>query len=173
MSRGYQVQWVSVQSRVQHDDRLELEVGLMGILSEAEMRALLREELERDGWAREASGAMGKTVQGIEVKLSPDGSKITATTSTDSEVVAGGYDKAAAQSSLARAEDVEKARLGARSAKTLSEVEATLRPEIDAAVQRVYVAALKQKAASLGQVESVVESRGEGGDIEVTIKIRT
>jgi hypothetical protein len=41
------------------------------------------------------------------------------------------------------------------------------------AIQRVYVEALKRKAASMGEVESLHETRGSDGEYEVTIKVRT
>ena len=40
------------------------------------------------------------------------------------------------------------------------------------AVQRVYVAALRKKAAALGQIESVQETTLEGGDQEVLIRVK-
>ena len=39
-------------------------------------------------------------------------------------------------------------------------------------LQKVYVEALQRKAASLGQVESVHEGRGDDGELELTIKVR-
>lgn len=173
MSRGYQIEWVSVRSSVQHGDRLDLDVGLLTILPEDQMRALLREELERDGWRREQDGSMSTEVEGTKVTLSPDGKTVSATKTVDANVGARGTDKKNAEKELARAEEQTKAQLGEKVTKALAKVEGAVKPLVDAVVQRVYLEALKRKAASLGQLESVVETRGEGGELEVTIKVRT
>ena len=173
MSRGYQIEWVSVRSSVQHGDRLDLEVGLLAILPDDQMRALLREELEREGWRRAADGSLEADVEGTPVTLSPDGKTVSATKSVDASVGARGVDKQSADKELARAAETAKGQLGEKVTKALAKVEAAVKPIVDAAVQRVYLEALKRKAASLGQLESVVETRGEGGELEVTIKVRT
>jgi hypothetical protein len=55
----------------------------------------------------------------------------------------------------------------------LARVEPDLRAALEAAVQRVYVEALKRKAASFGAVESCSESTDADGTHEVRIVVRT
>ena len=54
----------------------------------------------------------------------------------------------------------------------LGAAEGDIRESVQAALQKVYVEALQRKAASLGEIESMQESRGADGELELTIKVR-
>lgn len=173
MSRAYRVTWVTVASHVTTDDRLNLKLSLLGILPEPEMTALLRDELARAGWERAADGGMRGTVQGLDASLAPDGSAVTVTASAAGEVSARGTSGDDAQAALAEAEARAREAQRAELTRRLTAAEPDLRAALGEAIQRVYLAALQRKAASLGTVESLHESRGSDGGYEVTIKVRT
>ena len=173
MSRAYRVTWVTVASNVTADDRLNMKLSLLGILPEAEMAELLRQELERQGWKREEGGGMRGAVQGLDASLAPDGSSVTVSASAAGDVSARGVNRDDAKVALERAEGAARDALKADIAKKLTAAEPDLRASMGEAIQRVYVEALKRKAASMGTVESLQETRGSDGGYEVTIKVRT
>jgi hypothetical protein len=173
MSRGYEVNWVSSRTVVHVGDRAELSVDLLGILDAEAMRALLREELARDGWTREDEGALSLERDGVRAELSPDASRVTLTLERAEEVAVGAFTPREAQAELARRASEARDSAQSEVLRALSKVEGDVRAQVDQAVQRTYVAALKQKAASLGTVEGVQESRREDGGYEVTIRVRT
>lgn len=172
MSRGYRITWVTEQCRVEGGDTLRVDVGLMAILGEAEMASLLREELARDGWCRDDDGAMSREEGGVSERLSPDAKSVTATVRTTRQLTAQGVDKESARKAAEALSDDAKARLQAEAAQRLAGHEATLRGRLGAAVQRAYVAALRAKAASMGDVESVHERQDANGEHEVVIRVR-
>lgn len=168
MSRGYQVAWTTVSSTVNETDCLELGVGLMGILPEDQMKAILREEMAKDGWTTQPDGSMTKTLDGIPMVLSPDACSVKVSRTAEAKVNARGQNERQADEELDRAEENAKKALGEKLAKELTALEPKLQAEMNEAVQRVYKEALTRKARSYGTVESVQE----GADGEITIKVR-
>ncbi len=173
MSRAYRVTWVTVSSNVTTSDTLTMNLSLLGILAAGEMAALLRDELERAGWKREGDGSMTRALDGMEATLAPDGSKITVTAGAEGAITARGTNRDDAAKNLEQTEAREKQRLQGEVAKRLSAAEPDLRAKVGEAIQRVYVEALRKKAASMGAIESVQEGRSSDGEYEVTIKVRT
>lgn len=173
MSRGYRVSWVSASGRVEGEDALSLSLCLLNILDAGEMDALLREELAAAGWSRDGRGALTRELSdGVTATLAPGADAVVATATTVRKVSAQGTDAASAEAALREAEAREQEDAKARSARRLAAIEPELRGIVGEAVQRVYVRALKQKAASMGTVESVREGTDAAGEYEVTIKVR-
>jgi hypothetical protein len=173
MSRGYRVSWVSATGTAEGGDALRLSLCLLNILDAAEMAALLREELAAEGWTVGADGTATKDLgDGATATLSADGSEVLLRAESTREVTAAGTDAAGAEAALQAAVAVEAARAQATAARSLTALEPDLRAAVGEAVQRVYVRALKQKAASMGTVESVREGTDADGGYEVTIKVR-
>jgi len=173
MSRAYRVTWVTVASNVNTDDTLTMNLSLLGILPEDEMAALLREELARRGWKLGEGGALTGVVQGLDASLSPDAAKVTVTARAEGDVSARGTSRDDAKAALQRAEGAARDELKAGVARRLTAAEPDLRATMGEVIQRAYVEALKRKAASMGAVESLQETRGSDGEYEVTIKVRT
>ncbi len=177
MSRGYRVRmpepvWRNVSSRVESVDAIAMDVGLLEILPEAAMVELLRERLADDGWARGADGAMTRSFGEVVVTLEPDGRSVTARASAAREVQVKGVSEADAATKLERASKAEERDLARTVAQRLGAAEAEIRATLQGALQKVYVEALQRKAASMGQIESVHEGRGDDGELELTIKVR-
>ena len=116
---------------------------------------------------------MRGAVQGLDASLAPDGSSVTVSASAAGDVSARGVNRDDAKVALERAEGAARDALKADIAKKLTAAEPDLRASMGEAIQRVYVEALKRKAASMGTVESLQETRGSDGGYEVTIKVRT
>jgi len=173
MSRGYRIQWATASRVVKTTDKITLQVGFLGILSEEEMRRLFRDELVRDGWKQQKGGKLSAEVSGVKVELDAEGKTVTATTGGERIVEGRALTAAEAQERAeARQAQTEKALLR-EAGERLARIEPDLRAGLEAAVQRVYVEALKRKAASFGAVESCSESTAEDGTHEVLIKVRT
>jgi hypothetical protein len=173
MSRGYAVHWVTVRNTVHAADHLEISIELLGIIAEGEMNSLLQRELERDGWKRQSDGTMLFERDGVRASLDQACKKITVTSEKQCDVVAHGVSDQDANQELEGVARQSKEALGRELVLELTKAEADLRAEVDQAIQRVYVEALKKKAASIGTIEGMQESRREDGEYEITIRVRT
>lgn len=173
MSRAYSVKQVQATAKVQGSDALALSLCLLDILDAGEMAALLREELAAAGWVASAEGALQTTLEnGAEVTLSDDATEVVARLAHTREAAALGVDREAAEEALTAVRAREESRAAARAAQDLDAVEPGLRAAVGEVVQRVYVRALKLRAARMGAVESVDERVGDDGELELTIKVR-
>jgi hypothetical protein len=173
MSRGYRVTWETASRTVRASDKLEIPVSLLEIMPAGEMLDLLRGELEADGWKRQRDGAMTIEVsEGATARLSPDGKTITLTLAGEKMVQGGG------RSAEAAGAKAEEAAVGASKAleekigKALARLEPGVRERLQGAVQRTYVQALRRKAATLGEIESITTGTDADGTEEIVIKVR-
>lgn len=173
MSRGYRIAWTTASRTVKSTDQITLQVGFLGILPEAEMRRILRDELTRDGWKEGSGGKLRSTIDGVEVELDKDARTVTATAHGERVVEERGTSAAQAEQRVTAREDETRRALSRDVGKRLARVEPDLHAALEAAVQRVYVEALKRKAASFGAVESCTESTDPDGTREVRIVVRT
>lgn len=174
MSRAYRVTWVNVSGTVTTTDTLTVNVSMLPILAPAEMAAILREELEAMGWTRHADGSVTTTINDLPATLDPEATKLTITTAAESEVKERGVSAEDAARNLERGKERAREHLEGAAAKVLTEAEAPAREALQKATQRAYLRALKQKAASMGSIESTHEGAAPdgSGDYEVTIKVR-
>ena len=108
----------------------------------------------------------------VEVTLSPDGRTVTARATAARQVTSRATSEAQAATRLEEAGKRAERDLAQEVARRLGAQEGEIRGELQAALQKVYVEALRQKAASMGQIESVHEGRGADGELELTIKVR-
>jgi hypothetical protein len=154
---------------------MSLNVSLLGILSDDEMTALLRDQLAADGWSREKDGSMHAKIEGAQATLGADGHTVTVGTTKTKESetwLDEDYSQELKDSRMAAAKQNAEKSLQGELLRQLERAEPEVRARLDAAVQRVYIEALKKKAASMGEIESLQEQRGEDGAYEVTIKVR-
>ncbi len=172
MSVAYRANWVTVSSRITGGDNLDMDLALLGILPAGDMTALLRDELKREGWKEGDGGELRGTVSGNPVTLAPDGQTVRVRVEATREVRAQGVDGTAAESALEAAAVSERAELVTRSAQALTAAEPDLRASLGRVIQRVYLEALKRKAASLGTVESVREISDGSGGYEVVLEVK-
>lgn len=173
MSRGYRIRWprpVSIQrtDTARASDALRMDVDLLPILGEAEMQSLLAETLAADGW-EEVDGRPQATVRGAIVRLE-DG-HISIELKGSRHVAGRGSTAADAERNLKANRTAAEERLEADLRRKMAGVEAALCEQLEPAVQRVYVEALKRKAAKMGEVQSVDERR-DGDEVELTIKVK-
>jgi hypothetical protein len=175
MSRGYRIQLPLEVARgtVTGEDELCVALDLMPILPEQEMGALVDEELKRRGWKKNKEGELVKELEnGATATLGADRKTVTVSMQTERTVTGSGTTKQEADAAVRRAQDEAAAQTKLDATKALTKLEPGVRGELDDVVQRVYVEALKKKAASMGQVESMEESKGADGSLEITIKVK-
>jgi hypothetical protein len=177
MSRGYRISypvptWRNVSAHVESADAVAMDVGLLDILPEAEMLALLRTRLRDDGWSQAGDGGLSRRFGDVTAELAPDGRTVTVRAVAARGVEARGTDDAQANSRLEQAKRDAQRDLAKTVGKKLIAAEADVRASVQTALQKVYVEALKRKAASLGEIEGMQETRGADGELELTIKVR-
>jgi hypothetical protein len=167
MSRGYRISWgnQSATAVAKATDRTELGVALLGLLPEAEMQERLRAELESAGWKRQKDGSLTRSFGEATATLSPDATSIHLEISKETS-------RRVAPAAVAGTTEALQKRLEKDLVLELTAQEGEMRAEVDAAVQRTYAGALKEKAARLGAIESVTEGRSADGNEEIVIKVR-
>ena len=161
MSRAYRVPAYEASATIEAEDHLSMQLEMLDILPPGEMVRMLREELKQEGWKETSDGEVEAVVGDARARLSADGDRVTVERSEKNRVNVRGYNKDDVNKRLeqatTRAEDTAKKNV----VRDLLRVEPEVRESIQRALQRVYVEALKQKAKSMGDVESVREQRGE------------
>ena len=186
MSRAYRISIEESLSRhVQVDDGVASKLELLPILSRERTGDLLAAELEKKGFERKGDKAVRQEKDGVTVEVSlTDGEvKVTAKGSLaiDLKTQRSGVGveenkqqreaelRKNAKAALEAEASVEENKLREQVTERLSGRLKDLKGELDGAVNRVTVAALKERAAQLGTVEEVNENAETG---ELTIKVR-
>lgn len=176
MSRGYRVVVEPLSTALRNvsaSDELCVDIALLPILGEDAMRELLKEELSKDGWKQTADGSREKTLKpGLTATLSKDGTTVTIAMTAERKVGGSGPSQSAAEQAAAANAVAASADVKRQATTTLAQAEGDVRAGLEAAIQRVYLEALQQKARSMGQVESVVRGEAADGSVEITIKVR-
>lgn len=192
MSQSYRVELKSSVSRsVQADDRVSRRIELTEILPAAEMKDLLRAELEAAGFAQDEASpgklsALGEAGEEIVVDL--DAMELTASLAEEREVSTevsargSAWNRRAARKQaaeeLARREAQAHGDLEARGktlqgevSRKLEESEPGRMRRMNEILQRVYAESLKRKARRLGDVLEVREGVTPEGEYELVIKV--
>jgi hypothetical protein len=175
MSRGYRIALPLEVARgnVKGADTLSLAIELMPIVGEAEMKDALTRALKDAGWTDGNAGTLVKNVaDGVVAEVDAARTQVTLRSTAERTLTATARTSQDARKALADQSEKAAAQVQREATTQLARAEAGARAELDAAIQRTYVEALKQKARSLGQVESVVEGTAPDGSLEVTIKVR-
>jgi hypothetical protein len=185
MSRTYRLRIRESITRVVHvEDHVEAALELLPVLAPERLSELLAEELARRGFTR-AGGDMTRTEDdGTEVRVALAEGRISVRAQAEAEIArAVDKEKLVAQERRHQAEadlraqtrralEEDIAREGEQRRRALTaRLEAKTRElqrELDEVSARVTAAALKERAAQLGEIESV----HEGEDGSLTIKVR-
>lgn len=181
MSRGYRVvvePLSTANQNVSASDELCIDVSLLPILAPDTMRDLLKEQLQSAGWTQTSDGGREKTLRPhgstgeLVATLSADGSTVTISMTTEEAVTGVGRSDADAKANAAANAQNAAPQVKREATTTLASAEADVRAVLEAAIQKVYVDALEQKAKSMGQVESIERGTAADGSLEITIKVR-
>src|SRR5688572_15849036 len=166
MSRGYRITMVNVSRTVSASDSLKIQLSMLNILPEEEMQEILCEELVADGWKKDKSGKISKDEGGVDAELSKDGKEVKLSSSSATQITARAADQRSAESQLDQSERRTEESLKEQAMLKLTRAEPDIRAKLSEAIQRVYIKALKKKAESMGQVESMLENRNQDGEYE-------
>jgi FtsH ternary system domain X5 len=168
-------------------DEVHLDVALLPVLPDSEMRDIVREMLREGGWSAREDGSIEKVFGSAVATLSPDGASVTLRVRAESTVSATGTaevtnkrsESAADREAAERAErqleglaKKERERLAAENVKTLTREEPEMRAEVQRALNRTYRKALETRARRMGEVESLNERGDEAGSYEVTVVVK-
>lgn len=184
MSRAYRITVKESLSRhVQVEDGVSSSLELLPILQKDRMRELLAAELEQKGFRRDGGTATRKEADGITTKVDLETGEVSVTAEGHAKVdlatertatvesVTTEREQAlrqVAQQALEREAKAEEEALRRQVTERLEGTLRDLKDELDGVVNRVTGAALKQRAAELGQVEEIHEEPNGG----LTIKVR-
>jgi hypothetical protein len=175
----------SVVRTVHVEDGVQSPLEMLPILGRDRQAELLAAELEKQGFTRDGAVARRTDPDGIEVTVDLENATVTVKLGADSELAETIERRVSV--GIERREDAEAAlrddvmrdldeRLKQRTEALRREVTqrlekklGDLRQELDGAVGRATVAALTEKAASLGHIESVVAD--EAGNVAIKVKL--
>lgn len=171
MSRAYRVQLQTVTRHVKSSDELEIDLALLGILPKEEMKSLLEEILLAEGWQKKGK-KLARRFDEVEARIDEEMGSVSLKLERNEEVTASARTTQQAEQSAADKAEAKKAKLDRTVTKALSDVEASVREDVQGALQKVYAAALEKKARAMGEVESIDRSESEDGDLEIVIKVK-
>ena len=186
MSRAIQIRVSESVVRTVHvEDGVQSSLEMLPILARERQAELLAAELERQGFVRDGKVARRKDADGLEITVELETATVTVRLAADAELAesierranVGMERQSEAEANLR--DDVMRdldERLSQRTEALRREVTqrlerklGDLRKELDEAVGRAAVAALTEKAASLGHIESVVTD--EAGNVAIKVKL--
>ena len=186
MSRAIQIRVSESVVRTVHvEDGVESPLEMLPILAPERMGDLLAKELEAQGFVRDGNTATRKDKDGIEITVDLERATVSVKIGA-SEKLEEAIDRRASVG-IERQEQAEESlrdevmrdldeRLKNRTeelrkdvTKRLEKKLGDLRRELDGAVGRATVEALTERAAQLGQIESVVGD--EAGNVTIKVKL--
>jgi len=186
MSRAIQIRVSESVVRTVHvEDGVQSPLEMLPILAPDRMGELLAAELEKQGFLREGDKATRSDPDGVVIEVDLKTATVTARIGASSKLEES-IDRRASvaierekTSEAALRDDVIREldeRLAARTEALRKEVTGRLekklgdlRKELDDAVGKATVAALTERAASLGNIQSVVED--EAGNVTIKVKL--
>ena len=189
MSRAYRISVSESQNRVvRAEDRVSTHLELIEVLPCDQMSALLAEELKKQGF-EEKNGQLVRKDKEVNIAVNPDTGEVTVSAEAAQKVQLAAtregraYDEAGANAKRVK-EDLKKEaqkELDRQTATKSSDLQTKVtdrlerhlgdvRQELDQVVNRVTAAALKRKAAQLGQIKEITED-AESGSLTIVVEV--
>ena len=186
MSRAYRIAVSETLRRhVKVEAGVQTQLELLHVLAAERMREILAAELAELGFERDGQVCRRVDEDGVEVTVDLDAGTVTVKLAAEEELDMTARESAASTRAAnpeleeqlrQRAQERLERRADARTERMREEVTATLekklrdlRAELDGAVNRATGAALKEKAAELGEIEEITEDDETGS---LTIRVR-
>jgi hypothetical protein len=172
---------------VSAQDEIHVDVKLLPVLPEEQMREILRRVLEADGWSKQEDGSLTKNIEGVVAQLEPDASRVVLRAVEKKTITITerrGFDKdtkdedidqqldTGLDDQMNRAKKAQREALSRAVVTRLLGAEPSLREQVQTALNKVYREALEQRAKQLGSVEWVKEQGDPGGNYEVTLVVK-
>lgn len=190
MSRAYRISVKeSVNRVIKAEDRVSTQLEILEVLPPEQMGELLARELEKRGFERQGNVLVRQEENGIRIKVNSCTGEVTVSAEmaerveAEKEVHGSAYDDVGPGSKAVREQlkqearkklekEVEEKRTGLQS-KVTDQLEgelADLKQELDQVVNRVTADALKQKAASMGQIKEMTEDP-QTGNLTIVVEV--
>jgi hypothetical protein len=178
---------IDVEGQASTTHEIQLQVRVLPILDETQMRQILKQVLKEKGWSENPDGSLSHTVGDAKATLSADGKEVTLALQKTSKIVVKARvevksdsseselqkaAKSAAKGEISSRTEAEKKRQEEEALKELTALEPELRSQLQSALNQVYKRALEEKAASMGNLESSLEKQEANGSYEVTVVVR-
>lgn len=187
MSRAYRIRLSeSLRRHIEVDDGICSSLELLDVLPREQMAELLQRELEAAGFEEREGQWVRSDEDGVEVRVDPREGSVTVSAATDKQVElsktreirtyaendVATRDRAREmiQAELEGEVEAERKALQGKVTAKLEGKLGDLRQELDKISNRVTAQALKQKAASLGEVQEISEDP-ETGSLTIRVKL--
>lgn len=188
MSRAYRIRISeSLRRHVKVDDGIQSKLEILEILPPEQTAALLERELQAGGFEKRDDGQWVRVDEdGVEVRVEPKTGTVTVSAKADAELdlerervitawaendqTSRERGRQALQRELEGEVEQRERDLQAQVTEVLEGKLDDLRKELDQISNRVTAEALKQKAASMGEVQEVSEDP-ESGSLTIRVKI--
>jgi len=188
MSRAYRIRISeSLRRHIKVDDGIQSKLEILAILPPEQTAALLERELEAAGFEKRDDGQWARVDEdGVEVRVDPQTATVTVSAQAESEldierervITAWAENDAntrergreALEQELEGEADAHREDLQASVTEALEAKLGDLRRELDQLSNRVTATALKQKAASMGEIQEISEDP-ESGSLTIRVKI--
>jgi len=172
---------------VSAQDEIRIDVKLLPVLPEEQMREILRRVLEANGWSKQEDGSLTKNIEGVVAQLGPDASRVVLRAVEKKTIIVTerrGFDKDTKDEEIdeqfekgltdqmERTKKAQEEALSRVAVARLLGAEPSLREQVQTALNKVYREALEQRAKQLGSVEWVKEQGDPGGNYEVTLVVK-
>jgi hypothetical protein len=189
MSRAYRIRVrESLKRVVRGRDNVSTQLEVLEVLPREQMGALLREELLGRGF-KEKGELLVRNEKGVTVTVDPQTGKVTVQSDVSEAVEVDGERETRSYTDtgpgankvreLLREEvrkdleqriEKEEGRLQSKATDQLEARLGDLRKELDQAVNRVTAEALKQKAATMGQIKEITEDP-QSGSMTIVLEV--
>jgi len=186
MSRAYKVQVSeSISRHVKVGDGVQSKLEILDILGQDAMREILRQELIGIGFEECEDDVARTDEDGVETRINLKTRAVDISSRVDEEIkvdvdveIWGEDDNANIEAhnrrrvldGMEKKADAAEAKLREGVTKKLEAKLGDIRRELDQVVNRVTSSALKQKAASMGEIREISENQ-ETGELVIRIKV--
>jgi gamma-glutamyl:cysteine ligase YbdK (ATP-grasp superfamily) len=187
MSRAYRIRLSeSLRRHIEVDDGICSSLELLDVLPREQMAGLLARELEAAGFEEREGQWVRTDAEGVEVRVDPQEGTVNVAAASDKkveisktreirtyaehDVVTRERAREGLQAELESELEAERKALQAKVTAKLEGKLGDLRQELDKISNRVTAQALKQKAASLGEVQEISEDP-ETGSLTIRVKL--
>jgi ethanolamine utilization cobalamin adenosyltransferase len=188
MSRAYRIRISeSLRRHIQVDDGIQSKLEILDILAPEQTAALLERELAAAGFEQDEQGVWVRVDEdGVAVRVDAKTSTVTVTAAADADVelerervvtawaendeASRARGKAALSKELEGEVAAQEKQLQAEVTEALEGKLGDLRKELDQISNRVTAEALKQKAASMGEIQEISEDL-ETGSLTIRVKV--
>ncbi len=190
MSRAYRISVKeSINRVIKAEDKVSTHLEILEVLPPEQMGELLAQELEKRGFERQGDVLVRKEESGVTITVDPKTGEVTVSAEetekveAEKEVHGSAYDDVGPSAKAVREQlkqeanrklekEVEDKRSGLQSKVTdkLESELGDLKQELDQVVNKVTAEALKQKAASMGQIKEMTEDP-QTGSLTIVVEV--